>query len=153
MSEPTVQFRLCLEGDDHEIIAAIRTIEPDISSDKKYEPGPMLDEYLGSRCRMFDDDSDSPVTGHVTVESGTPLLRLLGAVAGLKHLDSWYLAVSVDAEDGVSVYASLQSGRFSDPGRATAEVRMDRKKMVGAIVERVKEAQTALDRALAGERP
>lgn len=150
MAEPTVQFRLCLEGDDHEIISAIRALEP-MPIRGEYAPGPMLDEYLGSRCRMFDDDSDSPVSGHVTVTSGTPLLRLLGAIGTLKHLDSWYLAVSVDTEDGVSVYASLQSGRFSDAGRATAEVRMDRKKMVGSIVERVKEAQAALDRALAGE--
>jgi len=154
MADPKVEFHLCTEGDDGEIIKAIRSFEKDgTDKDGHYEPGPLLDEYLGSRTRTFDDDPDSNMMGSIGLPNAGTLASLILALKDAKHLDHWYLTVSVQTDDGLCVYAQLTRGQYSRPGEATAEVRADREKMLGAMVGAVKKAKGILGAALEGKNP
>lgn len=145
MSDAPVTFRLSIEGDERRIYQALRAV--DGPQPKGTHVGPIEREFLESRAEREDPEDD--VCGVVTLPDADTLARLIPAVMDAKPT-YWYVELEIETLDGVRVYATLPSSRCTTH-RATANVRVDRAAMLGAVVGHVKEARAALDRALAGE--
>lgn len=145
--EPKVEFHVHVEGQIDEICKALAV--SDQRRDGRLSVGPLCRAFLDSKERVNHDDEDDggEVTGEIPVTDAETLARVVAALAAAK-LTSWSVEAEVTMDEGVYTSASLMSAKWGKPGRARVNTCLDRKRIVGAVVERVREACRTLDRAI-----
>lgn len=145
------KFRVSFEGDRHDIFETVRDVEPRISKEGKYTPGPLTSELIGS----ISDDGDGedgptgPSRGGVTVPDGETLAGLIDAAR--KREVHWYVEAIVTAP-GINVYTYCAPKHWSNAGRVDGEIHVDRKAMLGAVVAHVEAAKLELAKAIGAVR-
>lgn len=136
-------FRFALEGSGSDILDVICGIEPRHKSGEK--PGPLWTAFMESRFEMDDSGESDECSAHLPLTGAEALAPLLAAFAAKPSI---HLAVEVVMEqDGADVWASLAHGRYGKPGEVRGTLRIDRKAMLGTVMDRVREAQSALSKA------
>lgn len=139
-------FRLALEGSGSDMLDVIRSIEPR----QKGGSGPLWRAFMESRFMIDDSGESDECSAYLPLVDGAALVTLLAAFA--KNPRIHWAVEFVMEQDGASVWASLPNARYGKPGDVRATLRQDRKAMLGAVMDRVREAQSALSKAASDAR-